>query len=81
MLAHALLAVATADERTHRPAPAGLIPLTCNEIAHLFISDRSALPHRSPPARVVRLAPPPPGQPLPATSRSGMKIAIYDWEY
>jgi len=38
MLAHAFLAVATADERTHRPAPDGLIPLTCNEIAHLFIS-------------------------------------------
>ncbi|MCG5446144.1 IS701 family transposase [Micromonospora sp. NIE79] len=38
MLAHAFLAVATADERTHRPAPDGLIPLTCNEVAHLFIS-------------------------------------------
>lgn len=38
MLAHAFLAVATAYERTHRPAPDGLIPLTCNEIAHLFIS-------------------------------------------
>ena len=36
MLAHAFLAVTTAHERTHRPAPAGLIPLTCNEIQHLF---------------------------------------------
>uniref|UniRef100_A0AAU3IF16 IS701 family transposase n=1 Tax=Streptomyces sp. NBC_01393 TaxID=2903851 RepID=A0AAU3IF16_9ACTN len=36
MLAHAFLAVATADERTHRPASDGLIPLTNNEIAHLF---------------------------------------------
>lgn len=38
MLAHAFLAVVTADERTHRPAPDGLIPLTRKEIAHLFIS-------------------------------------------
>lgn len=38
MLAHAFLAVATADERTHRPASDGLIPLTRNEIAHLFNS-------------------------------------------
>ena len=36
MLAHAFLAVVTADERTHRPAPDGLIPLSINEIAHLF---------------------------------------------
>ncbi|MGW1966233.1 IS701 family transposase [Streptomyces sp. NPDC001935] len=36
MLGHAFLAVVTADERTHRPAPDGLIPLTSNEIAHLF---------------------------------------------
>ncbi|MFF8531910.1 IS701 family transposase [Streptomyces sp. NPDC015532] len=36
MLAHAFLAVATADDRTHRPAPDGLILLTSNEIAHLF---------------------------------------------
>jgi hypothetical protein len=36
MLAHAFLAVAVARERTHWPAPDGLIPLTCNEIQHLF---------------------------------------------
>ncbi len=32
MLAHALLAVIAAHEHTSRPAPAGLIALTCNEI-------------------------------------------------
>jgi hypothetical protein len=36
MLAHAFLVVAAATERSCRPPPAGLIPLTCNEIHHLF---------------------------------------------
>ena len=36
MLAHALLAVIAAHEHTDRPAPAGLIALTCNEIRRLF---------------------------------------------
>ncbi|WP_410479427.1 IS701 family transposase [Pseudonocardia sp. H11422] len=36
MLAHALLAVVASTERTHNPAPIGLIPLTCNEIARLL---------------------------------------------
>ncbi|WP_425583857.1 IS701 family transposase [Streptomyces rectiviolaceus] len=36
MLAHAFLAASTAHERAHRPTPHGLIPLTCNEIKHLF---------------------------------------------
>ncbi len=36
MLAHALLAVIAAHEHHDRPAPAGLIPLTCNEIRRLF---------------------------------------------
>jgi hypothetical protein len=36
MLAHAFLVVATALERTRRPPPPGLIPLTCNEVQHLF---------------------------------------------
>ncbi len=36
MLAYALLAVLAATEHTHRPAPAGLIALTCNEIHRLF---------------------------------------------
>ncbi|MCW2879088.1 MAG: insA [Sphaerisporangium sp.] len=38
MLAHAFLAVVRADEHAHRPTPDNLIPLTCNEIQHLFIS-------------------------------------------
>ncbi|MDT5324397.1 MAG: hypothetical protein QOF25_1549 [Mycobacterium sp.] len=36
MLAHALLAVIAADEHIDRPAPPGLIALTCNEIRRLF---------------------------------------------
>jgi SRSO17 transposase len=36
MLAHALLAVLAATEHTLRPAPDGLIALTCNEIHRLF---------------------------------------------
>lgn len=36
MLAHAFLAAVTAAERAREPAPDGLIPLTCNEIQHLF---------------------------------------------
>jgi SRSO17 transposase len=36
MLATAFLTIAAATEHTHRPAPAGQIPLTRNEIAQLF---------------------------------------------
>ncbi|HEX2075604.1 MAG TPA: IS701 family transposase [Geodermatophilus sp.] len=36
MLAHALLAVLAATEPDHTPTPAGLIPLTCNEIRRLL---------------------------------------------
>jgi hypothetical protein len=36
MLAHALLAVLAVREHTDRPAPGGLIALTCNEIWRLF---------------------------------------------
>jgi hypothetical protein len=38
MLAHAFLTVVRADEHTRHPRPNGLIPLTCNEIQHLFIT-------------------------------------------
>jgi SRSO17 transposase len=38
MLAHALLAVIAATERTEHPPPDELIALTCNEIRHLFTS-------------------------------------------
>ncbi|MFI6729798.1 IS701 family transposase [Streptomyces atratus] len=49
MLAHAFLAVTAATERHDRPAPDGLIPLTSNEIQHLFaalISPAHDLAHR-----------------------------------
>jgi hypothetical protein len=36
MLAHAFLVVPAATERARHPAPHGLIPLTCNELQHLF---------------------------------------------
>ncbi|GGW72558.1 transposase [Streptomyces xantholiticus] len=36
MLAHAFLALTAAQEQARHPSPDGLIPLTCNEIQHLF---------------------------------------------
>jgi SRSO17 transposase len=36
MLAHAFLVMAAVTERICRPPPSGLIPLTCNEVQHLF---------------------------------------------
>jgi hypothetical protein len=36
MIAHALLAVIAAHEHADRPAPTGLIELTCNELRHLL---------------------------------------------
>jgi SRSO17 transposase len=36
MIAHALLVVITATEHVDRPAPAGLITLTCSEVRRLF---------------------------------------------
>ncbi|WP_449657249.1 hypothetical protein [Streptomyces litchfieldiae] len=49
MLAHAFLAVTAATERHDHPTPDDLIPLTANEIQHLFtalISPVHALRHR-----------------------------------
>ena len=46
MLAHAVLVVAAVTGRTQRPPPSGLIPLTCNEVQHLFaalLAGRSAI--------------------------------------
>jgi hypothetical protein len=37
MLAHALLVVLAAGEHATQPPPAGLIPLTCNEIQRLLV--------------------------------------------
>jgi hypothetical protein len=36
MLAYAFLVVAAVTEHARHPPPLGLIPLTCNEIQHLF---------------------------------------------
>jgi SRSO17 transposase len=38
MLAHALLAVIAANEHADRPAPTGMIPLTCSEIRRLLVA-------------------------------------------
>ena len=44
MLAHALLAVITAAEREHSPAPAGLTELTCAEVRRLLTTALATLP-------------------------------------
>jgi hypothetical protein len=36
MLAHAFLVVAAVAERARQQPPSGLVPLTCNELQHLF---------------------------------------------
>jgi SRSO17 transposase len=36
MLAHAFLVVAAVTEGIRHPTPSGLVPLTCNEVQHLF---------------------------------------------
>ena len=36
MLAYAFLVMAAATEHARHPPPLGLIPLTCNEVQHLF---------------------------------------------
>jgi hypothetical protein len=36
MLAYAFLVVAAVTEHARHPPPLGLLPLTCNEIQHLF---------------------------------------------
>ena len=49
MLGYALLAALAAYKRADNPTPDGLIPLTCNEIHHLFnvtIRPLSSLAHR-----------------------------------
>jgi hypothetical protein len=47
MLASAFLVVAALAERTHHPAPAGLIGPTCNEAQHLFAAPIVDAGHRS----------------------------------
>jgi hypothetical protein len=37
MLAHAFLVVAALLQRIRHPLPPELIPLTCNEVSHLFV--------------------------------------------
>jgi hypothetical protein len=70
-------------ERTQRPPPSGLIPLTCNEIQHLFAAlvARPAGRRSRPPAALVSMTTPTSGPrpdlPLPPASRlATMKITI-----
>src|SRR5512133_530262 len=46
MLAYAFLVVAAVTEHAHHPPPLGLIPLTCNEIQHLFAALVADAGHR-----------------------------------
>ena len=46
MLAYAFLVVAAVTEHAHHPPPLGLIPLTCNEIQHLFAAPVADAGHR-----------------------------------
>jgi hypothetical protein len=84
MIAHALLVVIAANEHNDRPAPAGMIPLTCSEIRRLF-TVLVVEPRRVPlPASLVDLAPTPPtprpNQPLQAPGdNSATTITIYGW--
>ena len=50
MLAHALLVVLAAGEHAAAPPPAGLIPLTCNELQRL-LTRLSSNRHAGPPIR------------------------------
>jgi hypothetical protein len=48
MVAHAFLVVAALTEHAHHPAPSDLIPMTCNEIKHLFAALVAQPEFRSP---------------------------------
>ena len=63
MFAHAILAVIAARERNNRPnRTRQLIPLTVNEIRHLFAKLITRAPSLRPLAALVRLATPTPAQ-------------------
>jgi hypothetical protein len=67
-----------------RPPPSGLIPLTCNEVQHLFAVQVARPSASRPPAALVGLAMPTssPHPYLPRTTTgplATMKIAIYGW--
>jgi hypothetical protein len=84
MAAHALLAVIAANEHANRPAPAGLIALTRNEIRKLFTILVIEPCRTEPCPNLVGLATTPsvprPHQSLPATKhRRRRGITIYGW--
>jgi hypothetical protein len=56
LLAYAFLVVAAVTEHARRPAPPGLIGLTCNEVQHLFAAMACRRP-RAPVALVVVATP------------------------
>src|SRR5690349_19469958 len=81
MAAHALLADIAATEGSRDPAPDGLIPLTCNEVAPLFNRLVTAPTRRRRGPDLGELATTPPTQsqcrPLPSPARD--LITIQDW--
>jgi hypothetical protein len=79
MLAYAFLVVAAVTEHARHPPPLGLIPLTCNEIQHLFAAQ--ACRRSGAPVALVVVATPAAGPrsrlPLPTASRPAtMKVTI-----
>jgi len=84
LLAHMFLASTTAAQRAG-PGPAGLIPLTLNEIRHLFTGPgHHARQLPGGPSALVMVATTPlaprPADPLPAAIRPRtMKNTIYHW--
>ena len=80
MLAAAFLTIAAATEHARQPAPAGQIPLTRNEIAHLLATLTSPARDARHRLRWSALATPPPaprpGMPLPAAIHAAMKITM-----
>jgi hypothetical protein len=82
MLAHAFLAVTAAAEHTHHAVTHELIPLTCNEIRHLFAMlgcpARHGITHLAALVTMATTSPSAgPRQPLPPTKSCAAMITIY----
>ena len=84
MLAHAFLVVAALLQRIRHPPPPELIPLTCNEVSHVFVGLAARplghLAHRLRWSWWRRRHQARPYLPLPPPGHLGpMKITIYGW--
>jgi hypothetical protein len=84
MLAHAFLVMAALLQRIRHPPPPELIPLTCNEVSHLFVGLAARPLGHLPTGCAGRCGDADTRRaPVPATTaarRPGtMKITIYGW--